>query len=101
MPSSVYETELLTIEDGVEIEMKPLKIANLRKFMKEFAKLEAAADDNDKAFDAMTTCVIVALTQWNKEVANKGWVEDNLDINNYYDIIRVAAGIDMRTQGNV
>ena len=101
MPSSVYETELLTIEDGSEIEMKPLKIANLRKFMKEFEKLEVIADDNDKSFDALTACVIIALGQWNKEVAKKEWVENNLDINNYYAIIRVASGIDMRTQGNV
>lgn len=101
MPSSVYEVESLELEDGLSIEMRPLKIANLRKFMKEFAKLETAADDNDKSFDILGACVVVALGQWNKELASKTWIESNLDINNYYDIIRVASGIDMRAQGNV
>lgn len=101
MPSSVYETETLTLDDGVTIEMKPLKIANLRKFMKEFAKLEKAGDDNDKSFNILGDCVLISLGQWSKETLTKEWVEDNLDINNYYDIIRVSSGIDMRAQGNV
>ena len=101
MPSSVYETENLTLEDNTVISMKPLKIANLRKFMAEFAKLEKAGSDTDKSFNILGDCVIICLGQWVKEETTKEWVENNLDINNYYDIIRVASGIDMRIQGNV
>jgi len=101
MPSSVYETENLTLEDNMVISMKPLKIANLRKFMAEFAKLEKAGSDNDKSFNILGDCVVICLSQWVKEDLTKEWVENNLDINNYYDIIRVASGIDMRIQGNV
>lgn len=101
MPSSVYETENLTLEDNTVISMKPLKIANLRKFMAEFAKLEKAGNDNDKSFNILGDCVVICLSQWVKEDLTKEWIEDNLDINNYYDIIRVASGIDMRIQGNV
>jgi len=101
MPSSVYETENLTLEDNMVISMKPLKIANLRKFMAEFAKLEKAGNDNDKSFNILGDCVTICLGQWVKEETTKEWVENNLDINNYYDIIRVASGIDMRIQGNV
>lgn len=101
MPSSVYEEETLALEDNVKISMRPLKIANLRKFMNEFSKLETAGGDNDSSFDVLGDCVLVALGQWNSDFASKEWIENNLDINNYYDIIRVASGIDMRTVGNV
>jgi len=99
MATSVYETETLELGDGVTVEMRPLKIAGLRKFMKEFGKMEAAQDDNDKSFDVLTACVLLSLKQWSPELANKVWVEDNLDINNYYEIIKAAAGIDMRAVG--
>ena len=101
MATSVYETETLELGDGVTIEMRPLKIAGLRKFMKEFAKLDAVQEDNDKSFDVLTSCVVLALKQWNAELANKVWIEDNLDMNNYYEMIKAAAGIDMRAVGNV
>ena len=101
MPTTVYEPEILTLDDEVQIVMKPLKIAKLRKFMSEIGKLDGVQDDNEKSFDALTECVIVALQQWSPEMATKAWIEDNLDINNYYDIIRAASGIDMRQVGNV
>jgi len=101
MATSVYETETLELADGLTVEMRPLKIAGLRKFMKEFGKLEAVQDDNDKSFDVLTACVVLALKQYKEEIANKVWVEDNLDLNNYYEIIKAAAGIDMRAVGNV
>ena len=99
MATSVYEPEIMTLDDGTEITMKPLKIIRLRKFMKVFGRLTGETDD-DKQMDTLTECVILSLGQWNPEIANKKYIEDNFDINNYYDAIKAAAGIDMRSQGN-
>lgn len=101
MATKIFETEDLTLDDGNTVEMRPLKISSLRKFMKKFAELSAAEEDNDKSFDVLVACAAIAFEQWNKELANKKWVEDNLDLNDLYDVIRVASGIDLRAQGNV
>lgn len=101
MPTSIYETEILDLGDGTEIEMKPLKIAKLRKFMKSFAKLQDVAEDNDKSFDVLTECMAVALDQWSPNNANKAFIENNLTMNDYYRAFKVAAGVDMQAQGNL
>ena len=99
MATTVYKTKEVELENGKVITGKPLKISALRKFMKEFAKLDDAKN-NDETFDIFTRLVLISLEQWDKELASPEYIEDNLDLENYHAIIEAASGIDLRSQGN-
>ena len=99
MATTVYKTKEIELENGTTILGKPLKIAALRRFMKEFAKLDEAKD-NDATFDIFSELVLISLDQWDKKLADKEYIENNMDLENYHEIIEAASGIDLRSQGN-
>lgn len=103
MPTTVYKSEEITLENGMTFTGKPLKIARLRKFMDEFTKLQGIeGDDSSKeTFDIFGRLVLICLEAWNPEIADLEYIEDNFDMDNYHDVIRAASGIDLRDQGNV
>ena len=81
--------------DGTKISLRPLKISLLREFMKEFQKIsdEAIADDNIKSMDLLLDCSVIAMKQYNEELATKDKLEDIIDLPTVYKIIEIAAGI--------
>ena len=95
MASSVYEVVEIELQDGTKVEMKPLKIKFLRDFMKEFQKIsdEKIAEDNIKSMDLLLDCAVIAMKQYNPEIATKEKLEDVIDLPTVYKIIEVAAGI--------
>jgi hypothetical protein len=103
MATSVYETKELVLMDGTKIKMRPLKISLLRKFMSAFAALEKIApEDQDKSMDILIDCVVIAMQQYNPELAkDKEALEDVLDLPSVYQIVEAAAGIKFDDQGNM
>jgi hypothetical protein len=95
MATSVYETVEIELMDGTKIKMRPLKISLLRDFMKEFQKIgeEGIAEDNIKSMDLLLDCAVIAMKQFDEELATKEKLEDILDLPTVYKIIEVAAGI--------
>jgi hypothetical protein len=95
MATSVYETVEIELMDGEKIQMRPLKISLLRDFMKEFQKIgdDGVAEDNIKSMDLLLNCAVIAMKQYNAELATKDKLEDILDLPTVYKIIEVAAGI--------
>ena len=95
MATKVYETVDIELMDGEKIQMRPLKISLLREFMKEFQKIgdEGIAEDNIKSMDLLLSCAMIAMKQYNEELATKEKLEDILDLPTVYKIIEVAAGI--------
>ena len=92
MATTVEETKTITIDD-VEIEMRPLKIKALRKFMSAFDKLVEAGSNNDKSLDALLECVAIAMGQYNAKFSSVEKLEELLDLQDIYKIIEAAAGI--------
>lgn len=93
MATTTYETETVTLIDGTEIQLRPLKISLLRKFMKTFEKVAAVADDNDKSMNLLIDCVQIALEQYKPELAkDKAALEEILDLPTVYKIIEAASG---------
>lgn len=93
MATTIHETETVTLIDGTEIQVRPLKISLLRKFMKTFEKVAAVADDNDKSMNLLIECVQIALEQYKPELAkDKAALEENLDLPTVYKIIEAASG---------
>ena len=95
MATAVYEVVELELMDGSKISMRPLKISLLRDFMKEFQKIgnEDIAEDNIKSMDLLLDCAVIAMKQYNPEIATKELMEDVVDLPTVYKIIEVAAGI--------
>jgi len=95
MATAVYEIVEVELIDGTKISMRPLKISLLRDFMKEFQKIsdDKIAEDNIKSMDLLLDCAVIAMKQYNPDLATKEQMEDLIDLPTVYKIIEVAAGI--------
>jgi len=95
MATAVYEIVEVELIDGTKISMRPLKISLLRDFMKEFQKIsdDKIAEDNIKSMDLLLDCAVIAMKQYNPDLASKEQMEDLIDLPTVYKIIEVAAGI--------
>jgi hypothetical protein len=95
MATSVYEVVEIELQDGTKVVMKPLKIKVLRDFMKEFQKIsdDKISGDNIKSMDLLLDCAVIAMKQYNPDLATKEKLEDVVDLPTVYKIIEVAAGI--------
>lgn len=105
MATTVYEEQSITLLDGTEIKVRPLKISLLRPFMKKFEGLAKVADDNDKSIGVLLDCVQIAMEQYKPEIAKDGKaLEDIMDLPTVYKIIEASSGIqlgDTALLGNV
>jgi len=93
MATTKYEAEKLTLIDGTEIEVRPLKISLLRSFMKKFEGVAAVADDNEKSMTLLVECVQIAMKQYKPELADDiTKLEEVLDLPTVYKIVEAASG---------
>ena len=84
----------ITLIDGTEIAVRPLKLSLLRPFMAKFALLAEASDDNDKSLDILIDCAQIAMKQFKPELAeDKAALEELLDLPTVYEIIDAASGV--------
>jgi hypothetical protein len=87
-------TTKVTLIDGTEIEVRPLKISLLRPFMKKFESIADIADDNDKSMTVLVECVQVALKQYKPDLAEDlEKLEELLDLPTVYKIVEGASGV--------
>jgi inhibitor of KinA sporulation pathway (predicted exonuclease) len=102
MATTVNEKKVLTLIDGTQIEVRPLKISLLREFMKKFEQIAKVADNNDKSMDILMECVQIAMRQYSPELAvDAKTLEDNLDLPTVYKIVEEASGVNMSTINNI
>lgn len=94
MATTVNETKSLTLIDGTSIDVRPLKISLLRKFMSKFDEIAKVAEDNDKSMTVLVQCVQIAMQQYKPELAEKlDELEELLDLPTVYKIVEEASGI--------
>lgn len=94
MPTTIYETGTVTLMDGTEIYMTPLKIVYLRQFMEMFQLVKMARGDQE-AIPRLVDCALVAMKQYHSAIKTAEDLEDNVDLPTVYKILKVAAGIDI------
>lgn len=93
MSVTVSEETTIKLLDGTEINIRPLKISLLKPFLKEFAKIQEVAEDDDKSMDLLLDCVVIALKQFSPELAtDRAKLEDILDLPTVYKIVGEASG---------
>lgn len=92
--TTVHQAKTVTLMDGTEISVRPLKISLLRSFMVKFTELSEVADDNEKSMDVLMECVAIAMKQYKPELAeNKEALEELFDLPTVYEIVEEASGI--------
>ena len=94
MADKPLNKKTITLIDGTEIAVRPLKLSLLRPFMAKFALLAEASDDNDKSMDILIECALIAMKQFKPELAeSKEALEELLDLPTVYEIIDAASGV--------
>lgn len=93
MATNVVDIVTVTLDDGIKLECKPLKIKYLRKFMERISDLSAIVEDNVKSLDVITDCCEIALEQYAKDRWTRDELEELLDLPTMYRIIEGASGI--------
>lgn len=93
MATNIYNTQIIRLFDGTELEIIPLKIKYLREFMTAFDNIKFANDD-DSAMSVLVECTRICMKQYHPEISKTvEQVEDNLDMPTIYQILDVSAGI--------
>lgn len=101
MATAVNKKETVTLKDGVKVEITPLSIKNLRKFMDVVKKFEKTKDELE-ALDIMIEAVQVALCAVDEEkYADVDYLNDVLDMPTIAQIMRVAGGVDIEEDPNL
>ena len=94
MASKVYETDTITLVDGVRLYITPLKIIYLRQFMEKF-DLVKTAKTNEESMQILAECATIAMQQYYPSIDTIEKLEDSIDIATMYKILDVAGGIKM------
>ena len=101
MATTVHEENTLTLIDGTEIKVRPLKISLLRPFLKKFEGVAAVAEDNEKSMTLLVECAQIAMKQYKPELADDlEKLEDLLDLPTVYKIVEAASGATMTALAN-
>lgn len=94
--ATTHEEKTITLIDGTEIKIRPLKISLLRDFMKKFEGIAKVAEDNDKSMNILMECVQIAMKQYSPELAEDvKKLEDSLDLPTVYKIVEEASGVNL------
>lgn len=94
--ATTHEEKSITLIDGTEIKIRPLKISLLRDFMKKFEGIAKVSEDNDKSMNILMECVQIAMKQYSPELAEDvKKLEDSLDLPTVYKIVEEASGVNL------
>jgi hypothetical protein len=95
MPTTVYETLEIKLSNGNTLNIKPLTIKNLKKFLAVVKKLQE--DDMKTEEDAMEVFIeagMVCMEQFAPELStDKDLFEDTIEIPTLMKILEVAGGL--------
>jgi hypothetical protein len=92
MPTQIYNASNVTLIDGTELYITPLKIKYLRQFMEAFEFVKSAVDD-DQAIYFLSECARIAMQQYYPSIKTVNELEDSVDLKTVYKILEYAAGI--------
>lgn len=113
MAKTVYNKEVISLQDDTEVTLAPLPIGRLKKFMKHWDRFQTEAQDgkaveSDVAFDIYVCAAGVSLSsQFEDRFENnvnavgelsddyKSYLEDVLDVDTATKILEVCGGLDL------
>ena len=86
MATTIYNSQIIHLFDGTELEIIPLKIKYLREFMDVFENIKETKND-DEAIAVLVECVRVCMKQYYPQISN------TIDMPTIYKILDTSAGI--------
>jgi len=93
MATTICNTQTVSLFDGTELQIIPLKIRYLRDFMTAFENIKNTKND-DEAIAVLVECVRICMKQYYPSISNTTEeVEDNVDMPTIYKILDTSAGI--------
>jgi hypothetical protein len=92
MATKIYDTETITLIDGTIIYLTPLKIKYLREFMDQFNLMRLESNQEDVLVE-LSKCTLIAMKQYYPTISTVEELEDSIDLNGMYSILRIGAGI--------
>lgn len=98
MATEVYTVEEVTLQDGENVELRPLNISRLRKFMvfmDKFAEAETEDEGFEILLDASALCLSNKAPQYwdGKEKKHTEEWEEAADMPTIYKILDVCGGV--------
>jgi hypothetical protein len=90
MPTKVYDSGYITLINGTEIYITPLKIKYLKEFMNVFQDVKSSKND-DEAIAHLSKCASITMKQYYPNIVND--LEDHVDMPTIYKILELSAGI--------
>ena len=98
MATAIYNTKIVKLINGTELEIVPLKIKYLRQFMEAFENVKNSKSDDDTV-QSLVECIRISMKQFCPEISkNISDIEDNFDMPTIYKILDVSAGIKMNQE---
>ena len=92
MATEAYESKNITLIDGTELTLVPLKIKYLRQFMEAF-ELVKTANNDEEAIIFLSNCAAIAMRQYYPKISTISELEDSVNLPTIYKILDIAAGI--------
>lgn len=93
MATEIYKTGIIYLMDGTELEISPLKIKYLRRFMDQFEDVRKAKGEVE-AISALAECAMTCMKQYYPQLSRSiEEFEDAIDLKNIYRLLDFAAGI--------
>jgi hypothetical protein len=98
MATKIYKSDIITLINGEQIEIYPLKIKYLREFMEVFHLIKNAKNDLE-SISHLSECARIAMKQYKPEISNTiEDLEDNVDLPTIYQIINIGGGISLNKE---
>jgi hypothetical protein len=92
MATKIYDSDFIYLIDGTKIEIFPLKIKYLRKFMQTFNKIKSAENDIE-SLAYLSECALVAMEQYYPIINTIEILEDSVDLPTVHTIVNMAGSI--------
>ena len=95
MATTVYDVEEIQLQSGEKVQLKPLTIKELRKFMAVIQKTAEATTEDETLNLLIDACAVALEKQLPELVADRDKLEDSLDVPTINRILEVCGGIKM------
>jgi len=97
MATKIYDSAKISLVDGREIYITPLKIKFLREFMSVFDLVKNAKDDAE-AISMLAECARISMQQYFPDIKTIEELEDSIDLPTIYKVLDIAAGIKVNSK---
>lgn len=95
MATTVYDTEVIELQNGDKVTLKPLTIKDLREFMAAISKTQDTTSEDETLNILIDACAVALKKQLPELTADRDKLEDALDVPTINRILEVCGGIKM------